>query len=250
MKPLDFSNIVFPKTINVTEQEIDISNFTEKQKQFYIDLFKELVERYQSKQKPRMIVGITGPAGSGKSAVVAIFQEIAKQVTLPFKFESIGIDAFHYTNEYLLAHDVNGDSLKSHKGRFDTYDIEKLTNVMKRFSVGGEVQLPVYSRATHNPVENAINIKRDEPALLVVEGLWVLYDQAGWNTVGELLNYSIFVEGDNEKLKQGVIDRHIRGGRTSDEAKEYYEANESQNFDLIMTTKNKADKIIPAYYEI
>lgn len=248
MNSIDFPNITFPPILNVTEQEIDISAITDKQKQFYVDLFKELVELYQSKQKPRMIVGMVGPAGAGKSVIATIFQEIAKQVFLPFRFETVGIDAFHYTNDFLVVNTSEGKALKNHKGRFDTYDVEKLVTMLTRFFKGEKVTLPKYSRKIHNPVDNAVTIQ-EQNALLLVEGLWLLYDQSGWDKVGELLDFSIFVEAGKEKVKQGVIGRHIAGGRTSDDALGYYEANEAINFDLIMKTKSKADKIIPAYCE-
>lgn len=245
----DFSKIIFPPALNVTEQEIDISMLTAEQKQFYIDLFKELVDIYQTNQKPRMVVGMAGPAGAGKSVIAAIFQEIAKQVSLPFRFESVGIDAFHYTNDFLIANMSGGETLKNHKGRFDTYDVDKLVTSLMRFSRGEEVSLPKYSRKIHDPIENTVTI-HEQNAVLLVEGLWLLYDQHGWDKVGELLDFSIFVEADKDKVKQGVVGRHMAGGRAPEEALEYYEANEEKNFDFIMQTKSKADKIISAYYGI
>lgn len=244
-----FSDIRFPKTVNVTDQEIDISAFSERQKQFYIGLFKEIVSIYQSKQKPRMIVGMAGPAGAGKSVIAAIFKELAKQVALPFCFETIGIDAFHHTNNFLVAKMSGGEPLKNHKGRFDTYNVEKLATALKEFSDGEAVSLPKYSRKIHDPVENVIMVNKQN-ALLLVEGLWVLYEQNGWEKVGKLLDHSIFIDASRDEIKDGVIARHMRGGRTSEDALEYYESNEAKNFDLITATKDNADSIIPAYYEM
>lgn len=243
-------NISLPKKVIVTEQEIDISSLSNIQKEFYIDLFKEIVRLYQAKKKLRIIVGITGPAGSGKSVTAAIFHEIAKQRPLPFRFESIGIDAFHYPNDFLTSNIVDGEPLKNRKGRFDTYDVPKLTDALTHFSIGHECSLPAYSRKIHDPVENVTHLRKGEPALLLVEGLWLLYDKNGWDKIGKILDYSIFVEAEKDKVRQGVLERHVRGGRTPEDAAEYYEANEAKNFDLIMKTKNKANKVIPSYYEV
>lgn len=245
----NYSKITFPSILNVTEQEIDTSALTDEQKKFYVNIFREIVELYQAKQKSRMIVGMAGPAGAGKSVMAAIFQEIAKQVSLPFRFETVGIDAFHYKNDFLVANMSEGEPLKSHKGRFDTYDVEKLVTALEQFSGGEEVSLPKYSRRIHNPVENTTMIY-EQNALLLVEGLWLLYDQNGWEKLANFLDFTIFVEADKDKVKQGVIGRHTMGGRAPEEALEYYKANEAKNFDLIMQTKSKADKIIPAYYGI
>lgn len=251
MKHHQFSTEVsLPKTINVTEQDIDISSLTDSQKEFYVDLFKEIVRLYQSKKKPRVIVGIAGPAGAGKSVIAAIFDEIAKQRPLPFKIETIGIDAFHYSNDFLLVNTIDDEPLKNHKGRFDTYDVAKLAEALKRFSLGYGVSLPTYSRKTHDPIDDAINIKKGEATLLIVEGLWLLYDKNDWEKVGKLLDYSIFVEADKEKVREGVLARHVRGGRTPEDASSYYEKNEAKNFDIIMKTKIRASKIIPSYYNL
>lgn len=112
------------------------------------------------------------------------------------------------------------------------------------------MSLPVYSRKIHDPIENAVVIKKQEPTLLLVEGLWVLYERSGWNKVGELLDFSIFVDAENERVRQGVLERHIRGGRTSEDAEQYYEENEAKNFNLVMLTKSRANKIIPSYYKL
>lgn len=250
MQTPDFSKVLFPSSVSVTEQEINISSLSDTQKQFYINLFIELLNLYLSKQKPRMVVGLAGPAGSGKSVTVAILHEIAKQLHFPFRFETAGIDAFHYKNDFLLTHTVDGEPLKAHKGRFDTYDVKKLTEALLSFSSGERTSLPLYSRKIHDPIEDAITIEKEEPALLLLEGLWVLYDKAGWEDVGKLLDFSIFVEASNEKVRQGVLERHERGGRTLEDASAYYEANEAKNFDLIMKTKGAANKVIPSYYDI
>lgn len=247
---LDPLNISLPKKLIVTEQEIDISSLSDVQKEFYIDLFKEVIRLYQSKKKLRLVVGIAGPAGSGKSVIAAILQELSKQRPLPFRFESLGIDAFHYTNDFLISSIVDGEPLKNHKGRFDTYDVPKLTDALTHFSLGHGCSLPAYSRKIHDPIENAVQIKKGEPALLVVEGLWLLYDKNGWDRVGKILDFSIFVNTDKDKVRQGVLARHVAGGRTPEKATEYYEANEAVNYSLIMKTKNKANKVIPLYQEV
>ncbi|OHA79464.1 MAG: hypothetical protein A2747_01010 [Candidatus Yonathbacteria bacterium RIFCSPHIGHO2_01_FULL_44_41] len=248
--PINQATVSFPKKLNITDQEIDISSLSDAQKEYYVDLFEEVVRLYQAKKKVRVIVGLSGPAGAGKSVIAAIFHEIAKQRPLPFRFESIGIDAFHYQNDFLISNLSDGEPLKNHKGRFDTYDLPKLTEALTHFSLGHSISLPVYSRKIHDPIENVMDIKRGEPALLLVEGLWLLYDKNGWDKVGKLLDYSIFVEADNDAVRNNVLKRHVRRGRSIGNASEYYEENEGKNFDLVMKTKNKANKIIPSYYDL
>jgi pantothenate kinase len=86
--------------------------------------------------------------------------------------------------------------------------------------------------------------------LLIVEGLWLLYDKAGWEAVGSLLDYAIFIEADKQRARGPVIKRHMAGGRTLQDASRHYELVDSRNSDLVLTTKHKANKVIPPYYAV
>ncbi|MDP3963504.1 MAG: hypothetical protein Q8Q39_03335 [bacterium] len=246
---IKLSAIRFPKIIEVTDQKIDISAMTDLQKEFYTDLFREVVSVYESKNRPRVIVGLVGPTGSGKSVIAALFKELSKQIPLPFNFETIGIDAFHFANDYLRAQKSESGTLKDNKGRFDTYDVVKLSKALESFSAGQKVSFPVYSRKTHDPVENGITINQDR-VLLFVEGLWLLYDRHGWERIGSYLDFSIFIEADADAVREKVIKRHAKGGRSFEDALRYYDAVDAKNFNFVMQTKSSANKIISAYYKI
>lgn len=239
----------FPKTILVTDQEIDVSFLSDEQKEFYINFFQELVAYYDSAEKPRVVVGLVGPVGSGKSVIAALCKSFAGQVELPFRFETVGIDAFHYPNDYLLSHKAGDGTLKDVKGRYDTYDVPKLVSTLSDFAAGKAVSLPEYSRKTHDPVEGAKTIS-EENALLIVEGQWLLYDKNGWEAILPLLDLSYFIEADKEKLRDAVIMRHSRGGRSTEEAAKYYDEVDAQNFESVVSTKNRADRVIPAYFNV
>jgi pantothenate kinase len=241
--------INFPAKLEVTDQMIDLSSFSQSQKEFYLNLFAEIVQIYRTKNKPRVVVGMAGPTGAGKSVAAVLCKEIARQSNLPFILESITIDAYHYPNQFLLSHHSGGEPLKTVKGRFDTYDVEALVRDIRSFSSGENVSFPVYSRKLHDPVKNGVFIEA-KASLLVVEGLWLLYNRAGWETVGPLLDYSIFIDSDMVKTKDPVIKRHMTGGRTLEDALRHYELVDSQNSELVLTTKHKANKVIPPYYSI
>ena len=237
----------FPATLLVTEQTIDISGFSPRQKSFYLGLFWELVAFYNSRSQPRVVVGIAGPTGSGKSVVAILFQELAKQARLNFAFDCITIDAYHYPNHFLNSHLSGGEPLKKVKGRFDTYDVKALARDLQTFVAGENASFPVYSRKLHDPVADGVRIEA-KPALLIVEGLWLLYDQAGWETIGPLMDYSLFIESAKERTREPVIRRHMTGGRSLADAARHYELVDGRNSDLVLSTKPRADRVIPPYY--
>lgn len=240
-------DLTFPAALTVTEQTIDISGFTPRQKAFYQNLFWETVGIYQAARKSRVIVGVAGPTGAGKSVVGVLFQELAQQAGLTFKFEVVTIDAYHYPNRFLLSHFSNGEPLKTVKGRYDTYDVSSLARDLKAFAAGHRMAFPAYSRKLHDPVSDSIAIT--EPStLLLVEGLWLLFDQAGWEAIGPQLDFCYFIESDKERTRQAVIQRHMTGGRSQEDATRHYEQVDGRNSDLVLATRHKADKVIPPYY--
>lgn len=241
--------IHFPATLLVTEQTIDISAFSQRQKAFYLHLFAEIVQIYRDQKKPRVVIGIAGATGAGKSVVAVLFKEIARQSGLSFALEAITIDAYHYPNSFLNSHLSEGEPLKKVKGRFDTYDVQALAGDLQAFADGETVSFPIYSRKLHDPVKNGI-VTAARDTLLIVEGLWLLHDAAGWEAVGPLLDYSIFIDADKERTKEPVLKRHMTGGRTREDACRHYERVDGRNSDLVLTTRHRADKVIPAYYSV
>lgn len=239
--------IVFPASLIVTEQTIDISGFTPRQKSYYLKLFWETARIYHQMEKPRAVIGIAGPTGAGKSVMAVLFKELAKQARLPFGFECVTIDAYHYPNRFLNSHFSEGVTLKQIKGRYDTYDVAELCQDLKAFSSGENVSFPTYSRKLHDPVKHSIRVEA-KATLLMVEGLWLLADQGGWEKVRPLLDFCYFIDSDKEKTKSAVIQRHMTGGRTLADAARHYEEVDGRNSDLTLQTKHKADQLIPPYY--
>lgn len=237
----------FPASLTVTEQAIDISGFTGRQKGFYLDLFRETVGIYNAAKKSRIVIGIAGPTGAGKSVVAVLLKELAKQAGLPFAFEVITIDAYHFPNRFLLSHFADGVPLKQVKGRFDTYDVAALARDLSGFAAGENVAFPAYSRKLHDPVQNRILIK-SSATLLVVEGLWLLSDLGDWGQVRPLLDFCYFIDSDKERTRPAVLQRHITGGRSLEDASRHYEEVDGRNSDLTLQTRHKADKVIPPYY--
>ena len=247
--PMRDHGLKFPASLAVTEQQIDLSGLSERQKGFYLRLFAEMVDIYEARKKPRQLLGIAGPTGAGKSVLAVLLKELAKEADLPFLVEAITIDAYHYPNRFLLSHFSEGQPLKKFKGRFDTYNPAALAKDMRDFSCGKTVSFPAYSRKLHEPINGALLVEA-EKVLLVIEGLWLLYEEAGWGNVRSLLDYCLFIEADPAKAKEPVLQRHIRGGKTPEEAERHYQAVDARNSDFVLGTKDKADKVIPAYYSL
>ena len=244
---VDASKLTFPTRVVVTDQMIDTSTLGPKKRRAFIGLFQHVVELYQAAGAPRYIVGLVGPTGSGKSVIASLFDHFASQLELPFRFASLGIDAYHFPNAYLNAHMIDGAAMKTFKGRYDTYDVAKLARSLVAFRAGRTIRFPVYSRAAHDPVEDMIDVSQ-ENVLLLLEGLWLLYESPEWEQVRSLIDHSIFIEASKDEVRPAVIKRHVEGGRSVGDASNYYGTVDANNFDLVMKTKERAHEIIPSFY--
>ena len=85
------------------------------------------------------IIGVVGGAGSGKSTFCEIMTQKLNAAKTPAV--TIGMDAYHYRNEYLESHFINAETnetLKSIKGALETIDVKSIHNDFTRFCNGKE----------------------------------------------------------------------------------------------------------------
>lgn len=224
----------FPEKISVTDQILDISSFPVEWKSKIADLGKLIFVTYKKSNQKRFIVAFAGPSGSGKSTNAAVIEHFLNKQQSNVRIVSVSLDGYHYDKKYLEETlDASGEPLIKHKGREDSFDVVSLTNDLNSFRNGKEVVFPLYSRKIHNPIARGVTCKEGEPVLLILEGLWLLYDKKPWNELLSLYDFKIFFHAPDEVLKQNTIARHIRGERSSAESESFYEQSDAVNKKLI-----------------
>lgn len=234
----------FPEKITVTDQEIDLSNLSTNQKEYYIFLAQKLVELYSKNKKERFVVSLSGPSGSGKSVTAEILRNLISDSSSNFKFYKADLDAFHFSNEYL-----EKALLKEVKGRYDTYDTNALSNILKKFTSGGTITFPMYSRKFHNPIENGFSVNEDKAFLFIV-GLWFLRNDEKWESIWKFISYNFYLEGPQERIKENTIKRHILGGREEKDAKDFYDQSDLVNTEEILSNSILPDETIQYFEDI
>jgi pantothenate kinase len=198
----------------------------------------------------RIIVGVAGPPGSGKSMLSALLQRMlaaleqdAEQVTAV-----VGMDGFHYANEYLDSHWQTAPGrtkqpLREIKGAPETFDAQAFVEALDRLRTETEVSLPRYDRRIHDPLPGGIKVtERDR--LVFVEGNYLLLNEGVWEGVSARLDIAIFISMPLEGIRPHIIERHVRGGRSMQEAEEHFERVDKRNYELCMATMDRADIII------
>ena len=102
---------------------------------------------------------------------------------------------------------------------------------IEKLRPAGPVRWPVYDRNTHEPdPENGTELTEK---IILIEGNWLLLDEEPWKRMLEFGNYTIYIDGEEKLLKDRLIARKIRGGKSREEAEAFYEETDGPNVRLV-----------------
>jgi pantothenate kinase len=182
----------------------------------------------------RVVVGIAGPPGSGKSTAAAALVEAlgATAALLP-------MDGFH-----LPQHRLVELGRRERMGAPDTFDVEGFVATLHRLREPGRAVIaPGFDRSVEEPVADAIQIS-PETRIVVVEGNYLLHHDDGWGAVAALLDLSLFVRLDRDIRLGRLIERHVRYGKAPDAASAWAIGPDEANARLVEATAARADYLL------
>ena len=209
----------------------------------HLPLLGQLQESALACEADRFIVFLAGPPGCGKTTVAALWSLLAHRENLELPVQALPMDGFHYPN-YLLDREritIDNDDvpLKKVKGAPESFDLTNLHDKLRRLHGGEVVNWPRYDRILHDPVPDAITVI--ERGICLVEGNYLLLDEAGWRDLRSLAHLGIFLEIDEGRAHADLLDRYLRGGRTREDAIHHYEFSDGRNFRRVMESQVGVD---------
>ncbi|MFO7956993.1 MAG: hypothetical protein R6X33_07810 [Candidatus Brocadiia bacterium] len=216
---------------------------------FYLPVCALLRQRMDG-TRGRVLAGVAGPGACGKT----VFAHLLRGVFCLAADDTVGapkvcgLDGFHYPNAYLESHTHTGpsgdaQSLRAVKGSPPTFDVKQFVAKLGALRSRSRVHLPVYDRRLHDPVPDALAVEPGDP-LVIVEGNYLLLEEDGWERVRDLLDVVLFLQQPVEAAREAMIRRHVRGGRTPEDARRYFERVDRPNYELIMRTRGRADLLV------
>lgn len=206
--------------------------------EIFIPLLRRLQQLHES-CAARIIAFIAAPPATGKSTLVDFLSHLAAQLPGMPAAQALGMDGFHYHQDYILSHTVvrNGKEIEMRrvKGAPDTFDVHRLRDTLLALRAGN-LRWPAYDRTLHDVVEEAIPVTAP---ILLVEGNYLLLDQPIWRDLPR--DYALFITADEILLRQRLIARKMRGDKTHEQAALFYQESDGPNVRLCLSSHLPCD---------
>ena len=184
----------------------------------FVPLLRHLTALQRTRQG-RLLVLLAAPPASGKSTLAAFLKHLSQITPGVCPITVIPLDGFHRPQAWLESHTAERDgrsvSMASIKGAPATFDLARLQEAVARVASGEDCLWPVYDRRLHEPVPDAMRVTGK---IVLLEGNYLLLDEAGWREVHGLGGYSIGIVADPGALCERLIARHLAGGKPLKEA--------------------------------
>lgn len=187
----------------------------------------------------RIAVGLTGGPGVGKSTLAAQLVA-ALNARNPGRAALVPMDGFHMRHTKLEALGIDRD-----KGAPHTFEGAEFVAFLARLKAATEpISGPGYSRKIEDVVDDVFTVQ-PETKILVVEGNYLLLNEAPWDAVKRLLDLAVFIDVPREKVRARLLRRHAEEGLFSEERnRQHIERVDLANYDRVTLSRPHADLVI------
>ncbi|MFC9158759.1 nucleoside/nucleotide kinase family protein [Streptomyces bauhiniae] len=208
--------------------------------------FDDLLLRARSlvKDGQRAILGIAGGPGAGKTTLAGHLVRALNADGPPW-VAHVPMDGFHLADAEL-------DRLgrRDRKGAPDTFDVAGYAALLRRLGetpadADEVVYAPAFERDLEQPVAGSIPVP-PSARLVVTEGNYLLLREGSWAGVRPLLDEVWYCEVDEPERVRRLVARHVEFGKEHTAAVAWVLGTDQRNADLIATTRDRADLVIPA----
>ena len=185
----------------------------------------------------RYMVAIAGAPASGKSTLSANLRDELTAMGVPSVV--VPMDGFHFDDIVL-----NQRGHRPRKGAPFTFDVAGFESLLKRIRAGeSEIAIPVFDRKLELS-RNAAGIVDDQAKVILIEGNYLLLDQAPWNRLRPLFDYTVFLSVPIEELGRRLVQRWLDHGFDMAYATNWIASNDLPNIKEVIAHSGGADLTI------
>ena len=191
----------------------------------------------------RKLLGIAAAPGAGKSTLASALQRALGPQALV-----VPMDGFHLANGQLQR--LNR---AARKGAADTFDVAGYANLLQRIrhqqrglgdnGVDNTIFAPDFNRDLEEAIAGAIAIGSDN-ALVITEGNYLLRPEPAWQAARASLDAVWYLDVDDTLRQQRLLERHMRYGRTREQALAWMAQSDEPNAVQIRDTRALADWVM------
>jgi pantothenate kinase len=193
----------------------------------------------------RTLIGLTGGPGSGKSTLADyLLDHFTKQQNS--QVVCLSMDGFHLSKAQLQAL-PNSEEAFARRGAPWTFDSTSFVKRVKKIKQGyqqDDILWPSFDHALGDPIEDDLSIKK-ETRVILVEGLYLLHQQDGWQESKDLFDEHWFLDIPVEIAIERLAKRHMKAwGFSHEQAMDRINQSDGLNAELVATYKNQADWLL------
>lgn len=200
-----------------------------------VDDLARRVEAIAAGTDRRVLIGIAGAPGSGKTTLAEAL--VARLGAFPH-VAHVPMDGFHLADAE-LARLGRADR----KGAPDTFDPGGYAALLARIAAGGQVWAPGFERSLEQPIAQAVPVDA-ATRVVVSEGNYLLLPDPAWRAARARFDEVWFCVQDDAVRVSRLVERHVRFGKSLRHAREWVLSNDERNAALVASTAALADLVV------
>jgi pantothenate kinase len=132
----------------------------------------------------------------------------------------------------------------SRKGAPETFDFAGFESLLARLKRGdADVAVPLFDRSMELS-RTAAAIVPEGTRFVLVEGNYLLLDEAPWSTLRPLFDFALFLDVPRDELERRLLQRWVDHGRADGPA--WVASNDMPNVDRVLTKRLPANLVVQA----